>query len=124
MLFVPLVLTLAIGVGTLPAVLSTAVMVYLGHISFSLYMLHEIVHTAWNWAVMQFDITLTPGWSAKFVVLGLIVLACAGAALLYHFVEEPARRWMRRMVEQHDKPVTLSADPPQSRLKSVAARAG
>ena len=123
-LFVPLVLTLAIGVGTLPAVLSTAVMVYLGHISFSLYMLHEIVHTAWNWAVMQFDITLTPGWSAKFVVLGLIVLACAGAALLYHFVEEPARRWMRRMVEQHDKPVTLSADPPQSRLKSVAARAG
>lgn len=123
-LFVPLVLTLAIGAGTLPALLSTGVMVYLGHISFSLYMLHEIVHTAWIWAVMQFEITLTPSWSAKFVVVGLILLAGGAAAMLYHLVEEPARRWMRRMVERKDLPVGRPADPPHGRLQSVTARAG
>lgn len=123
-LFVPLVVTLALGAGTLPALLSTGVMVYLGHISFSLYMLHEIVHTAWIWMVMQFEITLTPSWSAKLVVLGLIVLSTVGAALLYHSVEEPARQWMRRMVETSGPPSGLAADPPQNRLQSVAARAG
>ena len=111
-LFVPLVITLSIGAGTLPALLSTRVLVYLGHISFGLYMVHEIVHTAWNWAVLQFDIVLTPSWSAKFIVVGLIVLAGVLAALLYHLVEEPARRWMRRMVEPKGPADARSADPP------------
>ncbi|AFM17654.1 putative acyltransferase [Mycolicibacterium chubuense NBB4] len=123
-LFVPLVITLSLGVGTLPALLSTRVMVYLGHVSFSLYMLHEIVHTAWNWAVLQFGITLTPSWTAKFTVLGLIGLAGVGAALLYHFVEEPARRWMRRMIEPKTPRAARPGDGHQSRLQSVAARAG
>ena len=123
-LFVPLVITLSIGAGTLPALLSTRVLVYLGHISFGLYMVHEIVHTVWNWSVLQFHIVLTPSWSAKFIVLGLIVLAGVLAALLYHLVEEPARRWMRRMVEPKGPRAARSADPPQGRLKSVTTRAG
>ena len=90
-LFVPLVVTLAIGIGSLPRLLSTRVMVYLGHISFSLYMVHELVHTAWNWITAQFEIVLTPSWSAKLTVVGVLAVAVAGAALLYHFVEEPAR---------------------------------
>ena len=57
-LFVPLVMTLAIGTGSLPALLSTRVMVYGGQISFCLYMVHELVHTAWNWAAIQFEIVL------------------------------------------------------------------
>ena len=123
-LFVPLVITLSIGAGTLPALLSTRVLVYLGHISFGLYMVHEIVHTVWNWSVLQFHIVLTPSWSAKFIVLGLIVLAGVLASLLYHLVEEPARRWMRRMVEPKGPRAARSADPPQGRLQSVTTRAG
>lgn len=119
-LFVPLVITLSIGAGTLPALLSTRVMVYLGHISFGLYMVHEIVHTMWNWAVLQFEIHLTPSWWAKLVVLGLILAAGVAAALLYHLVEEPARRWMRRMVEPREPLSAQSA----GRLHPVAARAG
>ena len=53
-LFVPLVIALAIGVGSLPRMLSTRVMVYGGQISFCLYMVHELVHTSWTWAVVQF----------------------------------------------------------------------
>ena len=120
-------------------------MVYLGHISFSLYMVHELVHTAWNWTTAQFEIVLTPSWSAKLIVVGVLAVAFAGAALLYHFVEEPARIWMRRMVkardsqadarESHSEARTEAADPAHGKLQplhgprqvpanAVAARAG
>jgi peptidoglycan/LPS O-acetylase OafA/YrhL len=99
-------------------------MVYLGHISFGLYMIHEIVHTVWNWAIQQFAITLTPSWSAKFTVLGLVLLSGVLAALLYHVVEEPARRWMRRMVERKEPRIPRSSEPPHGRLQPVTARAG
>jgi peptidoglycan/LPS O-acetylase OafA/YrhL len=126
-LFVPLVVTLAIGFGTLPRLLSTRVMVYCGHISFSLYMVHELVHTAWNWAVAQYEIILVPGWVAKLTVAGLVAIAFVGAVLLYHFVEEPARRWMRRMVDVRDSPADAldaldaadAADPAHGKLQSL-----
>ena len=57
-LFVPLVMTLAIGAGSLPALLSTRVMVFGGQVSFCLYMVHELVHTSWIWAAEQFHLTL------------------------------------------------------------------
>ena len=144
-LFVPLVVTLAIGIGSLPQLLSTRVMVYCGHISFSLYMVHELVHTAWNWITAQFEIVFTPSWSAKLIVVGVLAVAGAGAALLYHFVEEPARVWMRRMVKARDSQAdakvshadarTEAADPAHGKLQpihgpwqvpanAVAARAG
>lgn len=109
-LFVPLVITLAVGLGSLPRLLSTRVMVYGGQISFCLYMVHELVHTSWGWAVEQFG--LTP-WQSdspwKWNVLGLLAIALALSSLLYHVVEEPARRWMRRMVD-----VRLAAQPTES----------
>jgi peptidoglycan/LPS O-acetylase OafA/YrhL len=144
-LFVPLVVTLAIGVGSLPRLLSTRIMVYGGYISFSLYMVHELVHTAWNWFTAQFEIVLTPSWSAKLVVVGLLAIAVVGAMLLYHIVEEPARMWMRRMVDVRQPPVDAleshadahadAADATHGKLQSlpgprqvpansVAARAG
>jgi peptidoglycan/LPS O-acetylase OafA/YrhL len=98
-LFVPLVLTLAMGIGTLPALLSLRPVVYLGHISFSLYMVHELVHTTWNWMVMQFGLRLGPDLSGKATVVGLLAVALVGAVVLYHVVEEPARRWMRSMMK-------------------------
>jgi hypothetical protein len=64
-------------------------------------MVHEIVHTAWNWAVIEYTIEM-PKSTAKLVVMGLLLTAIGAAMLLYHFVEEPARRWMRRMVDFRD----------------------
>jgi peptidoglycan/LPS O-acetylase OafA/YrhL len=111
------------------------VMVYLGHISFSLYMVHELVHTAWNWVTEQFEIVLTPGWPAKSIVVGVLAIAFIGAVLLYHFVEEPARVWMRRMVKTRAAHPTEAADPAHGKLQplhgprhmptdTVATRAG
>jgi peptidoglycan/LPS O-acetylase OafA/YrhL len=131
-LFVPLVVSLAVGAGSLPRLLSTRVMVYLGHVSFGLYMVHELVHTAWNWAVQQFGITMTPGASAVSVVVALLGVALAGAAALYHLVEEPARLWMRRMVDVRDAPANSGehrarpdvAGGPEARDDRVGAVAG
>jgi peptidoglycan/LPS O-acetylase OafA/YrhL len=62
-------------------------------------MVHELVHTAWNWTTAQFGIVLTPSWSAKLIMVGVLGVTFAGAALLYHLVEEPARIWMRNMAK-------------------------
>ena len=98
LLFVPLVVTLAIGTGTLPRLLSARVLVYGGQISFSLYMVHELVHTAWIWAAQQFELTLV-GPAGPWLLAAILAVTLTCSALLYHLVEEPARHWMRRMVD-------------------------
>lgn len=112
-LFMPLVVALSIGVGSLPALLSTRAMIYGGQISFSLYMIHEPVHTAWNWAAQEYRLEL-PMWGMKLVVAGLILAALVLSAVLFRYVEEPARRWMRSMVDVRDV-------KPKGRLQAVEA---
>lgn len=116
-LFVPLVMTLAIGVGTLPWVLSGRLMVYGGQISFSVYMVHELVHTAWDWAAKQFQLTLQ-GYGGKLIVVGLLAITAGTAILLFHIVEEPARRWMRRMVDVRDANAKSRLDLPAAPVTS------
>lgn len=137
-LFVPLVMTLAMGLGSLPALLSTPMMVFGGQISFCLYMVHELVHTAWTWAAEQFQLTLQ-GSGGKLTVVGLLAITAGIAIVLFHIVEEPARRWMRRMAdvaEPNSKArVDVRADSGKAKLqpiggardernKTVSARAG
>ena len=133
-LFVPLVMTLAMGIGSLPRLLSTRVMVYGGQISFCLYMVHELVHTAWIWAAEQFQLTLQ-GFGGKLVVIGLVAIAAGIAIVLFHLVEEPARRWMRRMADVTGADTASRVDPVKPRLqpigtareernKAMSARAG
>ena len=137
-LFVPLVMTLAIGSGSLPGLLSTRLMVFGGQISFCVYMVHELVHTAWIWAAAQFQLTLHGG-VGKLIVAGLLALTLIAAIVLFYGIEEPARRWMRRMVDvgppetdtlsdSAARPTTAklhSVDQaPEARPKSISARAG
>lgn len=113
-LFVPLVMALAVGIGSLPALLSTRLMVYGGQISFCLYMVHELVHTSWNWAAVQFEVVLDEGaTAAKWMVTGLLAAATLLSMLLFHAVEEPGRHWMRRMIgaRAESAQVTPTEDP-------------
>lgn len=132
MLFVPVVLTLAIGVGSLPRLLSTRVMVYGGQISFCLYMVHELVHTVWRWAVVNFRLEpWLPDNPWRWNVFGLLTIAVGLSILLYHLVEEPARHWMRRMVDvraadtatEPEESVSTKLHPVDPALDGVAARA-
>lgn len=124
-LFMPLVVALAIGAGTLPAILSTRPFVYGGQISFSLYMIHEPVHTVWNWAVAQYQIVMGKS-VAKVVVVGLIAIAVLAAMALFRFVEEPARRWMRAMVDTRDvtgaAPATAGGEPAGEPVRTPVLR--
>ncbi|OBK25670.1 acyltransferase [Mycobacterium asiaticum] len=105
LLFVPLVITLAVGIGSLPWLLATRFMVYGGEISFCLYMVHELVHTTWTWAVVNFRLQpWLPDSPWKWNIFALLAIAVALSALMYRFVEEPARRWMRRMVDARPTP--------------------
>jgi peptidoglycan/LPS O-acetylase OafA/YrhL len=121
-LFVPLVMTLAIGAGSLPWLLSRRVMVYAGQISFCLYMVHELIHTAWIWAAEQFELTLH-GDPGKLLGAGLLTITVGAATLLFHFVEEPARRWMRAMVDNGHPNAGAQTDPTAqpvtSKLQSI-----
>jgi peptidoglycan/LPS O-acetylase OafA/YrhL len=125
LMYMPLVVTLAIGVGVLPTLLSTRLLVYGGQISFSLYMIHEPVHTAWNWTVQQYAIVMEKP-VAKLAVVGLIGAAIGAAILLYHLVEEPSRRWMRRMVDfreiNADTETTARADSADNGEKVFGTR--
>jgi len=92
------------------------------------------VHTAWGWAAEQFELTLGD-FPWKWNVVGLLVIAVGAAILLYHFVEEPARRWMRRMVDgvvdvraanariEPDESVSTKVYPIDGALEAVSARA-
>lgn len=124
-LFVPLVITLAVGAGSLPALLSTRVMIFGGQISFCLYMVHELVHTAWGWSVAQFELPLQD-YPWKWNIVGLLAIAAGGAIMLYYLVEEPGRRWMRRMVEVKVVDAsTVSGDSAHTRLHQIdGAREG
>jgi peptidoglycan/LPS O-acetylase OafA/YrhL len=66
------------------------------------------------------------------VVVILLAVAVLGAVLLYHFVEEPARVWMRSMVRDvrdpriepvHGRLQTIHS-PREDRSQVVSARAG
>jgi peptidoglycan/LPS O-acetylase OafA/YrhL len=79
--------------GKVTSALSTRTMVYLGRISFALYMVHGVfIRIAHSLIPVKLQDPVT-GWS---LLLAVVAASFASAALLYRYVEEPARR---RMVE-------------------------
>ena len=72
-------------------------------------------------------------------IFGLLAIAVVLSILLYHSVEEPARRWMRRMVDapatpaghapgrptvaEPDEPASTELDQIDNELEAVPARA-
>jgi peptidoglycan/LPS O-acetylase OafA/YrhL len=65
---------------------------------------------------MQFGLRLGPDLAGKTTLVGLLAVALVGAVVLYHVVEEPARRWMRSMMKPpHDS----RADRGHGRLQPI-----
>ena len=67
--------------------LSAPVPVYLGNISYPLYLWHWPVFTLFRWTV---------GLEGKYEKVGALALSFAGAVATYHTVERVARRWKPR----------------------------
>ena len=70
-----------------------ALLVYVGSISYSLYMVHVPVEKV-GYTILEklLGTEILPNWTM--FVMFAIALACASA--MYHVVEQPARRWIVR----------------------------
>jgi len=83
--------------------LSTERLILGGFISFSLYMTHTVWYGLWRAGMKAVHITGGVLYLVSFV--GLVVGAIAIAWLMWRYVEEPAREWMRRRSGERPKPV-------------------
>ena len=97
-LFLPLVVTLAVGTTGIARLLTLRPFVFGGQISYSLYLVHGLVVAALLalWHHIAVHPTGTPLLLLVPVVLGVMFVL---AWLLYRFVEEPGRRRIRRLVD-------------------------
>lgn len=76
-----------------------ASLIYLGRISFSIYMVHALVMSP-GFIAAEKLLGLAPDESPIWVALILLGVTCVGAALLYHLIEEPCRTWIVRSFDQ------------------------
>jgi peptidoglycan/LPS O-acetylase OafA/YrhL len=82
--------------------LSTRALVLGGFISYSLYMTHLVWFGLWRAGMKAIHVSHGPVYAVG--VVALVAGALIIAWLMWHFVEEPAREWMRSIVGARRKP--------------------
>lgn len=90
-----LLASLAYGNSFINALFANRFSVYLGKISYSLYMTHLLVRVVADQA-LRYALPHPPQSLAIPVLAGVIVVMLVVASLGYHLVEEPARHWVRK----------------------------
>lgn len=115
LMFAAVVTVFAFGRGAFARALKTAPFVFLGTISYSLYMVHGFVigrsldvltlvqrrtgtplveHPAGSMGLL-----VTPRWESDALTLAMVVMAVALAWITWRWIEEPCRLWSRRKAE-------------------------
>lgn len=103
--FATIVLLCAQNDNLVSKALSTKPIVYLGEISYSVYLLHWILIEIGNWICRTDHLKIR--WRLLFACVSLAALAPAS----FRFIEEPARRWGRRIAAiQVTSAVSAQAD--------------
>ena len=106
LLLVPLLIcwigALALSRRGIARFLSTRALVLGGFISYSLYMTHLVWFGLWRAGMRAAGVENGPLYALAFVVL--VVGALVLAWLMWRFVEEPAREWMRGLVGVRRRP--------------------
>jgi peptidoglycan/LPS O-acetylase OafA/YrhL len=94
--FIPFCIMIAVFSGqrgALSNLLTWRPLVYLGQISFSLYMVHQLViRCMYRWHGANFD----SNWLAFYIAYWSISLLCAAA--LFHFIEQPFQNPLKRVI--------------------------
>lgn len=83
-----LIACMASGKGYIGSALSLRFVVFLGEVSFSVYMLHQIILKVF---IFRFDLSSPPAWLYFSTVL-------AAATLSFYFIEKPAQRRLRELM--------------------------
>lgn len=93
-----IVLSLASGEGVVARVLAWRPLEYGGEISYSMYMTHALIGAVGNLALDRLPLSVDSSVVVRFGFLtGLFAAAVVAAVVMYHLVEEPARKALRRM---------------------------
>ncbi|MGE0154004.1 MAG: acyltransferase family protein [Reyranellaceae bacterium] len=101
LLMAPVLLGLAHSTGLPARLLSSRPAVYLGEISYSIYLAHALIIAAVRPLLPHLDGYLDgrrQGWD---IVALSLALTLVGGALLFHLVEKPARQWLRARIDRH-----------------------
>lgn len=102
-----LIATLAQDADYLAKLLSHPVPVYLGEISYSLYMVHWPVRVVLREAFSALPASLHP----LIIIAGYSVTTLVVAAVVYHLVEVPGRKLIRRIHSGRKRQVVVSSEP-------------
>ena len=109
-LFLPLIVTLAIGTTGIARLLALRPFVFGGKISYSLYLVHGIVIAAML-ALWHHIATHPTGTPLRLLVPAVLAIMFLLAWLLYRYVEEPGRRVIRHFVDTRVVPNALRESP-------------
>lgn len=101
--FAVLILALSFDDGVISRVLSSAPSLFLGRISFPLYLCH-LVPLLWLMTVLSQGPT-RPAWQAAAALCGVVAFVIMLATLLHVVVEYPAQRWGRARAARRPAPV-------------------
>lgn len=87
-------------------VFSWGPLVYLGEVSYAIYMVHALVEKVWEFIYRKW---LGDGFftfeSGLIGLLGVMLACTVAGMMLYHVVERPARRFLRRRVVERAAPL-------------------
>lgn len=96
--FLVAIVVLAHGRGLISRILSTKVLVYLGEISFSLYLCHQIILRLFDrYSLYQSQF----GYWVDFLALNVAVIAAS--SFLYHFIEMPFKKKLTGLYDRKEK---------------------
>jgi peptidoglycan/LPS O-acetylase OafA/YrhL len=119
--FAAVVLVFAREAGALSALLRSRIFLWLGTLSYSIYMVHfflahrmvELLTLARERGFPGAQHLGVDRWAGDAVILAYMVLVIAVSALTYRFVEVPARDWFRRVAPR--RPTAVGARAAQIR---------
>ena len=112
LLFVPLVLTLASGPSLTGRLMETAVVYWLGLISYSVYLVHQLVFDQVRSPVSQALTGLHvphPYTVSMLLTFGVVLLV---STLCFYGIEKPGRDWSRRLLGLRARPIVTEPAAP------------
>jgi peptidoglycan/LPS O-acetylase OafA/YrhL len=105
--FAGIIIGVRFGKGIVNALLSSRIAIFLGEISFALYLVHLVPLNVLLWSVERYRITQAKTLAALAAYLAVVILA---SFFLHEFVELPAQRYGRRLIARlFHRPVPPSA---------------
>jgi peptidoglycan/LPS O-acetylase OafA/YrhL len=97
--FVLMILASSLPGNLVARVLALPALVYLGEISYSLYMIHAPMRMTLG-KLMEPRLLQVSRATGSLMAIGFLLTTIAVAAATYHLVETPARRWLRRLLDR------------------------